>query len=79
MKSWILEGALDGTQWTVIDRRTDSVDMHTGGEKAVSFTVSSPVKVRFIRLTQTAKKGSRGFGGDSLFLRAVEFFGTLAE
>jgi hypothetical protein len=75
LKSWVLEGSLDGRSWTEIDRQTGNQvfkdDWHT-----TSFAVSRPAECRFIRLTQTA----RDHGGyDQLVLLAVEFFGTLTE
>jgi hypothetical protein len=75
LKSWIVEGSLDGENWTKIDRQTDNQDFKEHWN-TVSFTVSKPVKSRFIRLTQTDKRHD---GIDYLFLLAVEFFGTLSE
>jgi hypothetical protein len=74
----VLEGSLDGSNWTEIDRQTE-IDrpMH---EYVVSFVVSKPAESRFIRLTQTAKsRGKEKWGLDCLRLCAVEFFGTLSE
>jgi hypothetical protein len=75
LKSWVVEGSLDGDNWTEIDRQTDNQDFKDGWNK-VSFTVSKPVESRFIRLTLTDKTHH---GRDSLYLAAVEFFGTLSE
>jgi hypothetical protein len=74
LKSWVVEGSLDGRSWTEIDRQTDNQDFnhtHTG-----SFAVSNPVEFRFIRLTQTDTDHN---GRDTLTLCVAEFFGTLSE
>jgi hypothetical protein len=74
LKSWVVEGSLDGRSWTVIDRQTDKQAFKN--VNLVSFAVQTPAEFRFIRLTQTDKNH---YGGDDLYLRAVEFFGTLSE
>jgi hypothetical protein len=71
LKSWVVEGSLDGENWTEIDRETNNQDFE-GCWSKVSFTVSKPVESRFIRLTQTDKNY---FGNYGLPLCAVEFFG----
>jgi hypothetical protein len=74
LKSWVVEGSLDGRSWTEIDRQTDNQDFKS--TNTASFAVSNPAKFRFIRLTQT---GKRQCGDDFLILSAVEFCGTLSE
>jgi hypothetical protein len=74
LKSWLVEGSLDGSSWTEIDRRTDNQDFKN--ITTASFAVSNRAEFRFIRLTQTDKTHS---GYDYLILFAVEFFGTLSE
>jgi hypothetical protein len=80
LKSWVVEGSLDGEGWTEIDRQTSNRDFNDFnvkyGWKAASFAVSTPAECRFIRLAQTDKRYD---GDDSLALSAVEFFGTLSE
>jgi hypothetical protein len=46
-KSWIVEGAVDGSNWTGIDRQTDNEDFKSSAN-AASFPVSNPVDCRFI-------------------------------
>jgi hypothetical protein len=75
LKSWVVEGSLDGEAWTEIDRETDNVDFNRWG-KTTSFAVSNSAECRFIRLTQTGK-GHDGY--DILSIRAFEVFGTLRE
>jgi hypothetical protein len=77
LKSWVLEGSLDGMRWTEMDRKTDNQNFKgVLGPDTASFTIPVPVECRFIRLIQTAKNHS---GYNSLILSAVEFFGTLYE
>jgi hypothetical protein len=74
LTSWVVEGSLDGSSWTEIDRKADNLDFL--GWNTASCAVSKRREFRFIRLTQTARR----LGGDyCLPLRAVEFFGTLSE
>jgi hypothetical protein len=75
LKSWMVEGSLDGSSWTEIDRQTDNRNCEFMWN-AASFAVSKPAEFRFIRLTQTDNNYVRS---DNLFLRAVEFFGTLSD
>jgi hypothetical protein len=74
LKSWAVEGSVDGESWTEIDRQTDTWVLARLGR--ASFTVSKSAECRFIRLTQTDKNHH---GDDCLGLCAVEFFGTLSE
>jgi hypothetical protein len=76
LKSWIVEGSLDGSAWTEIDRQTNNQDFKNWWNTA-SFAVSKPAEFRFIRLTQTDKRPF--YDDDVLSLCAVEFFGTLSE
>jgi hypothetical protein len=79
LKSWVVEGSLDGISWTEIDRQTNNQVFNQDFRacwNTVSFAVSKPAGFRFIRLTQTDKNHA---GKDLLVLDAVEFFGTLSE
>jgi hypothetical protein len=81
LKLWVVEGSLDGSNWTEMDRKTNNLDFDDDlywNKKwnTASFAVSKPVEFRFIRLTQTDKRHD---GSDYLVLCAVEFFGTLSE
>jgi hypothetical protein len=79
LKSWVVEGSLDGRSWREIDRQTDNQDFKNWN--TASLAVSNPAEFRFIRLTQTDKTHAMFLGvtDDQLRLRAVEFFGTLCE
>jgi hypothetical protein len=76
LKSWIVEGSLDGESWAEIDRHTDNQDFNDRSWQTASFSVSRPMQLRFIRLTQT---GKRHDGNDFLTMRAAEFFGDLSK
>jgi hypothetical protein len=86
LKSWLVEGSLDGESWTEIDRQTDRTVWSDSGDLVTSsFTVSTPMECRFIRLTQIGKNSypanqwDSGVGQYRLRIRNVEFFGTLYE
>jgi hypothetical protein len=74
LKSWVVEGSLDGESWVPIDRQKNSRDFVDEG--VASFAIAKPREFRFIRLVQTHKTQS---GDGWLQLYAVEFFGTLSE
>jgi hypothetical protein len=74
LKSWVLEGSLDGENWREMDRQTDTQDFKVHTTKV--FAVSVPMKCQFIRLTQMDKDH---YGYDYLELSDVEFFGALSE
>jgi hypothetical protein len=68
--TWQMEGSLDGTVWTEMDRRTEKAAC----SQPSSFDITKPTLCRFIRLTQT---GANSGGKHSLTCAAVEFFGSL--
>jgi hypothetical protein len=72
LKSWVVEGSLNGRSWTEIDRQTNNQDFCDWN--TASFAVSKPAEFRFIQLTQIDR---RQCGDHYLALGAVEFFGTL--
>jgi hypothetical protein len=74
LKSWILEGSVNGEAWTPLDEKRSSQDLNA--RDSASFAVANSRYCRFIRLTQTGKRHN---GDDCLTLRNVEFFGTLHE
>jgi hypothetical protein len=75
MESWVIESSVDGNNWSEIDRQS-SFGSAKYGFKRESFVVLKPAEFRFIRLTQTDKRLHQSYG-NSLSLRAFEFFGTL--
>jgi hypothetical protein len=77
LKSWVVEGSVDGKNWAEIDRQTDNQDFKDASTSiAVSFAVRVSREFRFIRLTQIDENH---WGGDQLVLYGVEFFGALSE
>jgi hypothetical protein len=76
LKSWIVEGSVDGDSWTEIDRQTDNGVFESRWSHMCSFAVSALTDCRFIRLIQTDKGYDKE---NSLTFRAVEFFGELSE
>jgi regulator of replication initiation timing len=79
LKSWVLDGSVDGENWTEMDLQTDTTDFQDPNK--VCFAVHSPVESRFIRLTQTEKTHEPLLEGidDFMCLLGVEFFGTLSK
>jgi uncharacterized coiled-coil protein SlyX len=74
-KSWVLEGSMNGEDWTELDRRKN--DSHLKEDLAVhTFEVKSPFECRFIRLTQTGKNHS---DSHRLAFCSLEIFGGLEQ
>jgi hypothetical protein len=73
MKSWVVEGSLDGSSWTEIGNGQDLWSY------ICPFHASNKAEFRFIRLTQTSNNGRGRHRGHRLILSFVEFFGTLSE
>jgi hypothetical protein len=75
LKSWVIEGSMDGLNWAEVDRRTENDDLKVSPNIA-SFALANPMECTFIRLTQT---GESRPGGDQLRIWGVEFFGAILE
>jgi hypothetical protein len=75
LKSWVIEGSIDGLSWTELDRRTDNNDLNE--RLAVhSFSISKPIECRFIRLRQTGRNHAKS---RLLAFYHFEVFGSLRE
>jgi hypothetical protein len=63
VQSWVVEGPLDGSSWTELDRETDTQSFNTWNRwfNQASFSVSKGAKCRFIRLAQTGWLGRSFF------------------
>jgi hypothetical protein len=72
LKSWILEGSVDGSEWTKIGGATRAREL-MGDYATAVFPVSESVGCRFVRLTQT---GPNSRDDNCLYLAAFELFGT---
>jgi hypothetical protein len=79
LKSWAIQGSVDGENWTEIDRQTDSQAFKSRSRRSdgrmASFAVTRSAEFRFVRLTQSESHKRTG----GLVLHAVAFFGTLLE
>jgi hypothetical protein len=78
LKSWVVEGSVDGERWTEIGRQTDTPYFNNSDWRPVSFAVSNSAEVRLVRLTQTGVNHQKS-SPNALRLGGVEFFGTLFE
>jgi hypothetical protein len=74
MKSWAVEGSLDGLTWTEMHQRTSQAFSLELGIQCFAFSTTG--KFRFIRLTQT---DTRHCGDNKLACIGVDFCGTLSE
>jgi small GTP-binding protein len=74
LKSWVVEGSMDGVNWMEMGRERDNQDFIQ--EATVWFPISNPMKCRFIRLTQV---GPTHDHKHHLLLSAVDFFGTISQ
>jgi hypothetical protein len=73
LKSWLIEGSMDGESWTELDRRKN--DSHLKANFAIhSFDVKSLLECRFLRLTQTGKNDD---DTNNLSFCSLEIFGSL--
>jgi hypothetical protein len=71
--SWKVEGSEDGTEWTLLDRHSNSRALCGRGQIA-SFEIKNSLVLRMIRLTQTGKSND---GDNQLCCSAFEVFGTI--
>jgi hypothetical protein len=74
LKSWVIEGSLDGQRWTELDRKKNDGQLK-GRNAYASFAMSTSAEVRMIRLRQT---GKNHVGNNYLALSAFEVFGTIS-
>jgi hypothetical protein len=73
LKSWTVEGSLDGKSWTVLDEKKGNSDVKSDQSSHTFPGLRSPA-VRMIRLTQT---GPTHNGAKWLMLRRFEVFGAI--
>jgi hypothetical protein len=75
LKSWVVEGSIDGLRWTELDRETNNDDLN--GSLAIQlFSIAKSVECRLIRLRQTGKNHANN---DALIFFHFEVFGSLRE
>jgi hypothetical protein len=75
LRSWIVEGSLDGSNWSVLDRRENN-DEVSSTHPIGTFTISQSNESRFLRFHQI---GTNDDGSDWLILYPFELFGQLIE
>jgi hypothetical protein len=75
LRSWVLDGSVDGDEWTELDRQTDS-EAFARGLQTSSFAIAKPIECRYLRLLQT---DANQYKGNCLRLSAVEFLGTFSD
>jgi hypothetical protein len=73
--SWVLEGADEEYNWTVLDEHTH-VSQLDGADQGAIFEISRSMECRCIRLISKGSSGSQPF---ALELYAFEIFGTLLQ
>jgi hypothetical protein len=71
LRSWILEGSIDGSSWILLDEQKYSSTMNST-HPIGTFAVGHSVEYRFIRICQTGKNAR---GSDWLILFGFEVFG----
>jgi hypothetical protein len=73
LRSWTLEGSIDGQSWIEFDRRENDTSLNRQGA-IVTFDISSSTDCRYIRVRQLGKNSS---GSDHLVINGIEFFGKV--
>jgi hypothetical protein len=80
LRSWVVQGSLDGERWTLMDRRTDDGNYNNPHSRNIaSFGTENALDCRFIRLVLTDLNHANEWGENILWLAAVEFFGAISE
>jgi hypothetical protein len=77
MKAWVLQGTVDGANWTQLDSRENNTDFPNDRQfYCASFQTARTVECRFIRLWQTAKNH---YPDHQFVIHSIEFFGSVVE
>lgn len=71
LKSWMIEGSIDGNEWTIMDKRL-GVDCLKEKNVIARFSIQKPMRCRFVRLTQL---GNNWNDNNFLIISGIEFFG----
>jgi hypothetical protein len=75
LKSWVIEGSMDGSEWTEMDRRIDNSDLNDRNATR-TFRLARSEECKFMRLRQIGKNHS---GNDVIVISSFEVFGTLID
>jgi hypothetical protein len=73
LRSWALEGSIDGQSWIEFDRQENNRSLNSQGA-IVTFGISSSPDCRYIRLRQLGKNSN---GTNQLVINGIEFFGKV--
>jgi hypothetical protein len=73
LRSWVLEGSLECSSWTELDRRTNNDDLN-GANWIHAFSIPKSIECRFIRLRQIGKNHQ---DDNMLAFRYFEVFGVV--
>jgi hypothetical protein len=76
LRSWKLEGSLDGSEWEILDSKTNVNELSVHGAAVGVWPIDSRVECKFIRLTSTGPSLS---GNQYLTLSYFDLFGSLLE
>jgi hypothetical protein len=75
LRSWTLEGSIDGQSWQELDRRENNTALNSQGA-TMSFSISQSSEIQMIRLRQLSQNSS---GNNQLVVNAIELFGIIVE
>lgn len=73
LKSWMIEGSVDGINWTLLDKRLENYSLKSKNVTE-KFLIQKPMRCKFIRLTQL---GLNWNNNNFLIISGIEFFGKL--
>jgi serine/threonine protein kinase len=73
MRSWTLQGSVDGVSWIDLDTRVNTSELN-GRSKTGVFTLAGPTEVRSLKLKQT---GPNHADDHYMILTNVEFYGAV--
>jgi hypothetical protein len=75
LRSWTLEGSMDGQSWQELDRRENNTALNSQGATA-TFSISQSSEIEMVRLRQLSQNSN---GTHQLVVNALELFGIIVE
>jgi hypothetical protein len=75
MRTWTLEGFIDGQSWEELDRQENNKSLNSQGA-TVTFSISRSLEIQMIRLRQLSQKSS---WNNHMVMNAIELFGIIVE
>jgi hypothetical protein len=73
MRSWRVEGSVDGADWKELDRRENDQTL-TGKAQTATFRMENPLDVRMIKISELGRNSNNCY---CLEMSALEIFGVL--